>query len=335
MNLTKEQCLNIKGLAIFIIMVHNFVDHLLGINCNEMYYTQYVTDAFLANLFTKSSLWYIFSFAGWTVVATFFFLSGYGLSKKYGNQKIGYAAFAKQHVIKLWKLLVPIYLLYVLVSCLIFHTDFSPQSSIAHLTFTINLFKFDNSGFIIDPGVYWFFGAILQFYLIFPIIKNLSTRWLWAILVAFILIYYFNLFVISNDDFSEWTRHNFIGWTVPFVLGMIAARTRISLTKGQCLILFPISLFVLFLCLTHKTLAPFTEVWAIVSFISLVHLFTLRAISYLGIISASVFVIHPFVRMIFYNSFDAEGKVLVLTIAYLIITIILAYLHNKLLKRLS
>ena len=60
MNLTKEQCLNIKGLAIFIIMVHNFVDHLLGINCNEMYYTQYVTDAFLANLFTKSSLWYIF-----------------------------------------------------------------------------------------------------------------------------------------------------------------------------------------------------------------------------------------------------------------------------------
>ena len=68
MNLTKEQCLNIKGIAIFIIMVHNFVDHLLGINCNEMYYTQYVTDAFLANLFTKSfhlqvGLWWLISFS--------------------------------------------------------------------------------------------------------------------------------------------------------------------------------------------------------------------------------------------------------------------------------
>lgn len=335
MNLTKEQCHNIKGLAILIIMIHNFADHLLGINCNEMYYTQYVTDAFMANLFTKSSLWYIFSFAGWIAVAPFLFLSGYGLSKKYGNQEIGYAVFVKRHVIKLLKLLVPIYLLYVLVSCLVFHTEFSLQSFIAHLTFTINLFKFDNSGFIIDPGVYWFFGAILQFYLIFPIIKNLRTRWLWAILVAFLLIYYFNLFVISNDDFSEWTRHNFIGWTVPFVLGMIAARTRISLTKSQCLILLPISLVVLFLCLTHKTLAPFTEVFTIISFISLVHLFTLKSFSYLGIISASLYVIHPFVRMIFYNSFDAEGRVLALTIAYMIITIILSYLHNKLLKRLS
>ena len=335
MNLTKEQCHNIKGYAIFIIMVHNFVDHMLGINCNEMYYTQYVTDAFLANLFSKASLWYIFSFAGWIGVAPFLFLSGYGLSRKYGNQEIRYADFVKQHIIKLCKLLVPIYLLYVLVSCLLFKTEFSPQSFIAHLTFTINLFKFDHSGFIIDPGVYWFFGAILQFYLIFPFIKNLSSKWLWTILVAFILIYYFNLYVISNDDFSEWTRHNFIGWTIPFILGMIAERAKISLTKSQCLILFPVSLVVLFMCLTHKILTPFTEVFTIISFISLVHLFTLRSISFLGIISASLFVIHPFVRMILYNSFDAEGNALALTFAYLIITILLAYLHNKLLKRLS
>ena len=335
MNLTKEQCHNIKGYAIFIIMVHNFVDHLLGINCNEMYYTQYVTDAFVANLFTKSSIWYIFSFAGWIGVAPFLFLSGYGLTKKYGNQKIEYAAYCKYHIIKLLKLLVPVYLLYVLVSCLVFETEFSLQSFIAHLTFTINFFKFDNSGFIIDPGVYWFFGAILQFYLIFPIIKNFSTKKLWIIVIAFVLIYYFNLYVISNDDFSEWTRHNFIGWTIPFILGMIAARGKLTLTKSQSIIIFPISLILLFICLTHKILTPFTEVLTIISFISFVHMFTLRAISFLGIISASLFVIHPFVRMVFYNSFDASEKVLVFTLAYLFISILLAYLHDKLLKRLS
>ena len=335
MNLTKEQCHNIKGYAIFIIMVHNFVDHLLGINCNEMYYTQYVTDAFAANLFTKSSIWYIFSFAGWIGVAPFLFLSGYGLTKKYGNHKIEYAAYCKHHVIKLLKLLVPVYLLYVLVACLVFDTAFSLQSFIAHLTFTINFFKFDNSGFIIDPGVYWFFGAILQFYLIFPLIKNFSTKKLWIIVISFVLIYYFNLYVISDDYFSEWTRHNFIGWTIPFILGMIAARGKLTLTKSQCIIIFPISLLLLFMCLTHKILTPFTEVLTIISFISFVHMITLRAVSFLGIISASLFVIHPFVRMFFYNSFDASEKVLVITLAYLFISILLAYLHDKLLKKLS
>ena len=39
MVLTREQSNGMKGYAILLIMIHNFVDHLMGIGCNEMAYS--------------------------------------------------------------------------------------------------------------------------------------------------------------------------------------------------------------------------------------------------------------------------------------------------------
>ena len=85
MELSRQQCDNIKGYAILLIVVHNFVDHLLGIHCNEMAYSQANTDAFLSGVFSSAAVWQLFSFAGWVGVVMFLFLSGYGLMRKYGT----------------------------------------------------------------------------------------------------------------------------------------------------------------------------------------------------------------------------------------------------------
>ena len=108
--MSKEQSSFIKGLGILLIMVHNFVDILLNIASNEMSFSQKATDAFLAHVFTADSLWYIFSFAGWIGVPLFFFISGYGLTKKYNaTNTIKAGTYIKNHVVKLWKLMLPIF----------------------------------------------------------------------------------------------------------------------------------------------------------------------------------------------------------------------------------
>ena len=201
--MSKEQSSFIKGLGILLIMIHNFVDILLGISCNEMKYIQHSVDVFLSNLVTTDSIWYIISFAGWIGVPLFFFLSGYGLTKKYHAPIINYSTYAKNHVVKLWELLIPVYLVYFFL----YRTNI--QSFITQITFTINFFSYGKNNFHIDPGIYWFFGAIFQFYLLFLILKRLNTNRLWIICFIFLALHYFVLY-FANNDTMQWVRRNFL-----------------------------------------------------------------------------------------------------------------------------
>lgn len=331
MTLTREQCLNIKGIGMILIMIHNFVDHIQSVECNEMYYSQAATDFFLEHIFSSSSIWYFFAFAGWIGVSLFFFMSGYSLSKKYGKQKIEYLPYIKRHAVKLWKLLLPVYFLYVLVSHFCFGQEYQIKGIIAVASLNGNFFA--DSFF--EPGVYWFFGAIFQFYILFLFIRHFETRWLVNILLLFVLMYYYVLY-FDNEYTSFYFRYTFRGWIVPFIMGMIYARNDLSLSKKQYSVLFLISSVALAFCLVAKPLAPFVDVMIIVSVISLVQLKSYRFISFIGLISASIFVIHPFVRMIFLNTIcsnESYGSALGMeTLLYFIITILLSWCHFRALR---
>ena len=310
-------------------MVHNFVDILLDISSNEMAYSPKATDTFLANLFTADAFWYIISFAGWIGVPLFFFMSGYGLTKKYdAATALNFGKYFKNHVIKLWKLLIPVFLVYTFI----YRTNI--QSVIAQMTFTINFLSYGKNGFYIDPGVYWFFGAILQFYLLFVLFRKLNTRWLWVLCAVFLLVHYFMLYCVSNDT-MEWMRHNFLGWGIPFLLGMIAARGHVTISKHTNLIICIASFFVLCVCLVHKPLTPFVEVSTIVFLVTLSRMVTTRWICFIGVISPSIFVIHPLVRMLMYSLYFKPEHVLVLTLIYIVIVIFLSWIHHKLMKHLD
>ena len=340
MELSRQQCDNIKGYAILLIVVHNFVDHLLGIHCNEMAYSQANTDAFLSGVFSSAAVWQLFSFAGWVGVVMFLFLSGYGLMRKYGTAPIQPCAYAKSHLAKLWRLLVPVYLLYFVIYHYGFQQDHNWQSVIAQLTFTINLLDYGKNCFLTEPGVYWFFGAILQFYLLFLAIRRLDNRWLWFIVALSLTLNHIVIYTF-NADASWWVRQNAIGWMVPFVMGMLAARMpmreqqrrhQLSINVVLCIV----ALIMLSICLVIKALAPFTEVFTILFFVALTGIFSSRIIAYCGAISASLFVIHPFVRMICYHYFSTSQLSTIAMVAiYLIAVFVLSGLHQLIMKRYS
>ena len=45
-------------------------------------------------------------------MALFIFLSGYGLTVKYGTRELRCGPYIKSHLVKLWRLLVPVYIIY-------------------------------------------------------------------------------------------------------------------------------------------------------------------------------------------------------------------------------
>jgi peptidoglycan/LPS O-acetylase OafA/YrhL len=334
MNLTKRQCIIIKGLAISLIVLHNIVHLLLNIPCNEWSYDYERTSLFLANLFTTSSIWYILSYAGWIGVALFIFLSGYGLTKKYNQHQTEFKFFPylKNHIIKLLKLLIPIYVLYVLLDWGVFHHSTNIISVLAHMTCTINILMYGDSPFILSPGVYWFFGLILQLYILFAFIRKLSTKWLWALALGFLLFNYFILYFVSEDTML-WCRLNFMGWGDPFVLGMIAAKTNISVIEKHKSLVGLLSFIVLCASLITKPLTPFIELSTILCFISISYACDNRWVYYLGILSPSIFVIHPFIRMLFMNCFWHPYHPFIMTVLFIIPVILFSWAHHVILAK--
>lgn len=323
--MSKEQTSFIKGICILLIMIHNYVDFLLGISNNEMVYSQDATDAFLSHVFTADSIWYIFSFAGWIGVPLFFFISGYGLTKKYNDKPINTRSYILNHLIKLWILLVPIYLLYFSI----YTTNI--QSAIAQITFTINFVIGHINGFFIDPGVYWFFSVILQFYILFIFVRKLDTRWLWVLCVVFMAIHYYALFGASNV-IAKSIRLNCLGWGVPFLMGIIAARSQIKLSAQMNLFLCVTSFFALCACMVIKWLAPFSEVSMVVFMVTLSRMMTSKWICFIGLISPSIFVLHPLIRMLFYSIYFEPKQAFILTIIYIIVVLTCSWVHHRLLK---
>ena len=203
MELTRKQCNGMKGYAILLIMIHNFVDHLMGMGCNEMAYSPAATADFISMATSQLSIWHIFSFTGWIGVALFLFASGYGLTRKYGSGNVNTSHFIRRHLVKLWILLIPVYLLYVMVQHFWCGEPHNWQSIITQLTFTINLLSYRNNQFVIEPGVYWFFGVILQFYLVFLFIQKWKTNWLAGLILCSLALHYFFLYN-TNDDTMWW-----------------------------------------------------------------------------------------------------------------------------------
>lgn len=334
LNLSREQCSSIKGYAILLILIHNFFTYALDIKCNESFYAQENTTAFLNNIMSESFLGELFGFIGWIGVPLFFFISGYGLSKKYNNAEVNWFSFLKSHLFKLWKLLIPIFLIYTLVDVFVFDSKFKLiDVFIPQITFITNIIQHGNNGFYWNPGAYWFFGAILQFYFIYLILRKLNVKQLTILFFVFLLIQY-GLQYCFNEEVIRWANHNFIGWGAPFTLGMILAKrhdTTISQRMNIAIIVASIAL----LCasLLTKIFSPLAQIAIVLLFIGLVQFKLIKSSIFLGIISASIFVIHPLVRLFIINLSDVKNNLLVTSLCYIIITIVISWVHHKIMTR--
>lgn len=332
--LNRQDCNVLKGLAIICIFLHNYC-HLLpnAPRENEYYWTIDNTYVFLTNI-TSNTFTSFFSFLGHYGVAIFVFLSGYGLVRKYGNLKTSAINdYVVNHYSKLFKLMFPGFVSYYAIYWLLYD-DFDG----------INLFRIVSQILLVNnfipthispiiPGPFWYFGLSMQFYLIFLFLckTSLFKQWLFVICSLFLL-----LLSKNHHYMTVWLKYNFVGSLIPFILGVFVAKYNYArILYNDNIWLYTIIAFISFFYIIISELSFYTWIFSSIFYIflcicimKLLPSSLTQLLSSVGKISHIIFVIHPIIRLIvFYiqNSFISIWQIWVLIYVALVLGISLLF----------
>lgn len=198
---------------------------------------------------------------------------------------------------------------------------------IAQLTMTINFFPEH-----IWPGPYWFFGLMMQLYILYRLILY-RRHWAWTI-GAIVICWAIQAMCFDNPNGEAIMRirYNCIGSMLPFGMGLLAARTNFEINEiwKWCALTIVSALgVVLFSQTFHLWLwAPALVIIFNVALIKSIPEKYLYPLNWLGILSSAIFVCHPITRKIFipiaYGVDILDG----LTI-YIVTTLVLAMIFKK------
>ncbi len=341
MTLTKTECSALRGIAILGIFMHNFL-HWLGpmVKENEYQYHQDNVDRLIAMLVTPSAdlPLQLFSFFGHYGVPVFLFLSGYGLVMKYeseGAKAISTWPFVKKHFMKLFPMMLLGFTVFTMVDWITpMRHHWAWTDIIAQLTMTINLLPDPDK--IIWPGPYWFFGLMMQLYLLYRIaIYGRDNRVLY-VLVAIGWAVQAICWADPEGDAINRIRYNFIGGVLPFAMGILLARLKNipELTQSRSIIACMVSLLLIVVfSLGFQTWlwVPFFIVVLHVAVVKLLPAALLQFFNWLGILSSAIFVCHPITRKIFIP-ISRGGDIMDGLVLYVVTTIVLAMLFKKVLN---
>ena len=317
--LTRNECNALRGLAIIGIFLHNYC-HWLGpiVKENEYQYFQKNIDALNVALShpDQNLVMHLLSFFGHYGVPIFLFLSAYGLVVKYERKPdvtvtshsstsvIKFKLlliwdFIRYHYLKLFKMMIVGFVAFTMVDAITpgrFHYQF--MDVIAQLFMYNNILP--NPDKIIWPGPYWFFGLMLQLYIVYRLLPGLLTArhgepftyQLSAIIIlpSIFMVYYF------SDGFFNWT----------FV---------------------PLAVVFTSICFVKLLQPPSRNILS--SLLSSIFKF----LQWMGSISAALFVCHPITRKIFIP-ISRKGDFYTGFLLYIIASICLAWLFNELMKRI-
>ena len=166
----------LRGIAILGIMLHNYC-HFLGfaVKENEYTFTQAKPEMLLDRLMhADGNLFvHVLSFFGHYGVPVFLFISGFGLVMKYERkteERVRALPFTAYHYLKLLRLMLLGYVAFAVVSYLHPHGyhGYTFGRVIAQLLMYINILP--DPDHIIKPGPYWFFGLMLQLYVVYRLL---------------------------------------------------------------------------------------------------------------------------------------------------------------------
>lgn len=341
-NLTKEDTLIIKGIAIIAIVLHNYFHLFKGVvGENEFWYIPgRVNELWLSlhDSFLEFLINFISMYGHYGVVA-FFFVSGYGLAKKYKDRELEHD-FILKNAIKLWKLFVPILICFVGLAIIkaFITEDFSSASehigmvlckALSRILFISNFSEYTT--FWIS-GSWWFFSAIFQMYVLYKYIfsktSSVACLFIWALLM--ILIQFFLYYHID----IKFLRINAPAWIPVFIYGMLFAKYEMNIPLY-------ILLFSFFACFFVDT-CFYTWVWGY-SFLFFAFLFLLYVLRRtplknmmikIGELSAYLFVINTFVRTFFYtficNPIELHDMrfIFFIGIIHFVVCLVIAYIYK-------
>lgn len=331
--LTHRQCNALRGVAILSIVIHNFchwINPKFIILENEYNFNmpfsrrmwEYLTGGNI-DIYLPIQL---FSFFGHYGVAIFLFLSGFGLVRKYEGARSSEST-ATQFILYHWKKLFRLMLLGLMVALFVqaVYNEFYPKDWLKYLTaqllLVINVFKYPENNII--PGPYWYFGLMLEVYVIYRLIvyptRNIKSeqwqwlRWFIPIAIAMVAVI-IQAPLMHRFVFLRYLRYNAVVAMVPFAAGVLAARHGLPRLPKWGLATVAIAAPVV---LMLANLNYYAWLWGhlivVAGSVSFIKLFeakspiiqkrlnaTLTPLAWTGALSACMFVVHPIVRMPLY-----------------------------------
>ena len=335
-----------RGLAIIGIFLHNYC-HWLGPMVKENEYTfnaENVTRMNHALVHPDGQLpLHLLSFFGHYGVPVFLFLSGYGLFKKYQDVQAPVGRFLYTHYLKLFRMMAVGFALFIAVDTLnppSWHYD--SLKVISQLLMFNNLLPRPDK--MIWPGAFWFFGLMMQFYLLYRLVLHRHHWGITALLMALCVIVQLQLPPLSET--MNRYRYNFMGGMLPFGLGLLYAQFHKSATlwgndnvKQSAALLVCIALaYYLSQSFLGWTFAPAVICVATLLAAKLlarvaVMAWLYRALCWMGGISAALFVTHPITRKLIIP-ISRHGQPYLGLLLYIVASIALAWVADKLIKRI-
>ena len=335
-----------RGLAIIGIFLHNYC-HWLGPMVKENEYTfnaENVTRMNHALVHPDGQLpLHLLSFFGHYGVPVFLFLSGYGLFKKYQDVQAPVGRFLYTHYLKLFRMMAVGFALFIAVDTLnppSWHYD--SLKVISQLLMFNNLLPRPDK--MIWPGAFWFFGLMMQFYLLYRLVLHRRHWGITALLMALCVIVQLQLPPLSET--MNRYRYNFMGGMLPFGLGLLYAQFHKSATlwgddsvKQSAALLVCIALaYYLSQSFVGWTFAPAVICVATLLTAKLlaraaVMAWLYRALCWMGGISAALFVTHPITRKLIIP-ISRHGQPYLGLLLYIVASVALAWVADKLIRRI-
>lgn len=355
--LTRAECNALRGIAILGIFLHNFC-HWLNpvVKENEYQYFQHNVDWFAQCAARVNELFpaHVISFFGHYGVPVFLFLSAYGLEMKYGNgqgkapdgRRVVVSSFVRYHYLKLFKMMIVGFICFTVVDAITAGSWHYNVAQIVGQLLMINNF-YDQPDRNIWPGPFWFFGLMLQLYVVYRLLLY-RRHWGWTVgLMAVCTVA--QLFMDPEGENLNYWRYNFMGGMLPFGLGLLFARygnkvMLVNLTFGSFLMSWVVcSFFIVSASGSFYTwvIVPALVCYASVYFIKTVSTLPLpwlRArigyvLGWLGKVSAALFVIHPAIRKVFITV-SRQGDIYTGLLLYAIASLGAAWLVMKLMRHI-
>ncbi|WP_131904140.1 acyltransferase family protein [Cocleimonas flava] len=182
--LSSNETLIMKGIAILMIAMHNFMHLFPFPKENEFDFSFERTSSMLNLLWTEpeNSIRVLASFFGHFGVEVFVLLSAYGLTKKYLKHPLIYWQFIGERIFKIFPAFIIAIVIWLALEGFYSHGIFGPFKMLSMHYQEILLKLTLLSNFIPDKalepiGPWWFIPFIFQFYFVFPFLLKLHERW--------------------------------------------------------------------------------------------------------------------------------------------------------------
>ncbi len=346
--LSRSECAALRGLAIIAIVLHNYC-HFIGsiVKENEYLFSASNNLRLMQVLEHPDGLLpvHLLSYFGHYGVPVFLFLSGFGLVMKYerGDARpdawTRRLSFVRYHYLKLLRMLIVGFTLFLMADAVTpgrfhFHWD----NVVAQLLLYINVLPTPDK--IIWPGIYWFFGLMMELYIVYRLLLY-RRHYGWTVALMTICWLLQALCAPEGETLNR-LRYNFVGGMVPFGLGILWARyerwRKVLPLWGRgtwtAILLVAMALFFVMSQSFQTWLwVPVVAVVGSVAFVKSMPVAVNRLLVWLGGISAALFVAHPIIRKLFITV-AWRGEIYDGLVLYVVVCIGAAWAVKQLITRI-